>query len=318
MNLFIIGAGFTRALIPDAPLNGDVLQRLIEAKHAIASQLKTQYDTADIEVALTKLDVDLASTKSEELRKLRTDIDRALAECFFPYHMTEEIYRRTAWLGPFIDNAFADGDVAISLNYDCVFEGALDFGSKWRPKGGYGTAINCHDAIVAQALQSPVAVLKLHGSVSFIRAPYFDNDADGAVGFDVHEHFFPLSGKNSQLRFGGNNSARYIIAPSYVKIPTAEIAYMMLDAIQASSHAKNLIIIGCQLRPEDSFLTLLVTNFLRQRDWQQRRIVIVDPDATAISERIRRYWGMDISQQVSPIPENLEYAVDKLLHEIHA
>jgi hypothetical protein len=42
------------------------------------------------------------------------------------------------WLKKFMQTALFDGDVAISLNYDCVFEGALDCVGRWSPKGGYG------------------------------------------------------------------------------------------------------------------------------------------------------------------------------------
>ena len=45
---------------------------------------------------------------------------------------------QSPWLKNFMQSAIADGDVAISLNYDCVFEGSLDCIGKWSPKGGYG------------------------------------------------------------------------------------------------------------------------------------------------------------------------------------
>jgi len=98
-----------------------------------------------------------------------------------------------------------------------------------------------------------------------------------------------------------------------VKIPTVEVTYLMLDALRASTEAKNLIIIGSALRPEDAFLTILVTNFLRQESWRSRRIAIVDPAADYISDRLKDYWGVDVSAQILPIQDGLQAAVPRLL-----
>ena len=84
------------------------------------------------------------------------------------------------------------------------------------------------------------------------------------VSFEVNGNFFPRSEKYTHFGYGGGTGKRYVIAPSYVKIPTIEVAYLMLDALEASTKADRLIIIGSALRPEDGFLTMLATNFLRQ------------------------------------------------------
>ena len=52
----------------------------------------------------------------------------------------------------------------------------------------------------------------------------------------------------------------YLIAPSYVKVPTVEIAYLMLDALKAVAKAETLIIAAslnetqiCLNPPRDEF-----------------------------------------------------------------
>src|SRR5919198_4268019 len=80
---------------------------------------------------------------------------------------------------------------------------------------------------------SPVAVLKIHGSTSFRIAPYLDKPGSRAVNFAVNEDFFPRSGKNRHFEYGLSEKESYLIAPSYVKMPTVEIAYLMLDALKA-------------------------------------------------------------------------------------
>ena len=96
-------------------------------------------------------------------------IEWELASYFAAYSMSEELMARSPWLSNLIDGAFSPGDVAISLNYDCVLEGALDVREKWSANGGYGTAIN--NPLTADRPHSPIEVLKIDGSASFIIAP---------------------------------------------------------------------------------------------------------------------------------------------------
>jgi hypothetical protein len=102
---------------------------------------------------------------------------------------------------------------------------------------------------------SPITVLKIHGSTSFKIAAYADKQHCRSVTFVFDEWYFPKSAKNTHFGYGLGRGETYLIAPSYVKVPTVEITYLMIDALKAASESHNLIIIGCSLRPEDSFLT---------------------------------------------------------------
>lgn len=313
MNVFIIGAGFTKAIFPHAPLNRDLLQVLAaKSSESASALLRDRYKTEDIEIALTKLDVDIASSQEAELRSLRRRSESELADYFSSFLASEDLFAQSQWLAYLVDDVFASGDVAISLNYDCVLEGALDCRGKWSPNGGYGSSLDNPLANNDRTSKSPVTVLKIHGSANFIIAPYLDKPTASAVNFDFDERFFPRSAKNTHFGFGAGTGSSYVIAPSYVKIPTVEISYLMLDALTASSHAKNLVIIGSALRPEDSFLTVLVTNFLRQESWRSRKIMVVDPEAESISNRLKNYWGVNVSKQILPIPDQLQISVPRL------
>jgi hypothetical protein len=87
----------------------------------------------------------------------------------------------------------------------------------------------------------------------------------------------------------------------------------MLDALAASTNANNLIIIGSALRPEDGFLTLIVTNFLHQPSWERRKIIIVDPSANSIADRLKDYWVVNVSNQILAIQKPLQNSVADLL-----
>ena len=314
MNVFIIGAGFTKGLFPDAPLNADLIDALEKryARSAVGT-LRLRYGTSDIEIALTKLDVDIAQTATAADVALRQRAEKELGDYFAGFTVSPDLLSRTPWLTELIDQAFAPDDVAISLNYDCAFEGALDCRVKWSPRGGYGYSLDNPLVADDKFPVSPVTVLKIHGSASFVIAPYVDKPGSNAVNFVINEQFFPISGKGKNFRFGAGNARTYLIAPSYVKVPTLSIAYLMHDALSAVAKAENLIIIGTALRPEDSFLTVLLTKFLRHPSWKDRRILVVDPNASGIVARLKAFWGVNVSDQVLAISKPLQSAVDELV-----
>ncbi|MCD4675589.1 MAG: hypothetical protein K8S18_06275 [Desulfobacula sp.] len=163
---------------------------------------------------------------------------------------------------------------------------------------------------------SPVTVLKIHGSTTFKIAAYADKPHCRAVNFVFDECFFPKSAKNTHFDYGLGRGETYLIAPSYVKVPTVEITYCMIDALKAASESQNLIVVGCGLRPEDAFLTLLLTHFLRQPQWQNRRIIILDINANDIASRVKNYWGVNIEKCVVPIEGRIENSVEELIRVI--
>jgi hypothetical protein len=317
MNVFVIGAGFTKAVFPDAPLNSELFAALTNRSPCSSlKMLREQYKTEDIEIALTRLDADLALSHNEDTRMLRRNIESELASYFSSFCASDKLLAESEWLTQLIDDVFKDGDVAVSLNYDCALEGALDCRDKWSPNGGYGSSIENPLAYEDTTPRSPVTVLKIHGSSNFVIAPYADKPSSNHVSFNFYECFFPRSAKNKHFGYGVGRGRSYVIAPSYVKIPTVEMSYLMLDALKASSEAKNLILIGCSLRPEDSFLTVLMTSFLHQLSWPNRKIIIVDPAAESISDRLKGYWGVDVSNQILPIHGQIQFKVVNLLEAI--
>lgn len=150
MNTFIIGAGFTKAVFPEAPLNRDLLGALAEkSTDSAAAILWDTYKTDDIEIALTRLDADIAVSQgergslAEDGYKLRRRIETELGNYFSSFLASEELLERSQWLARFIDGVFIPGDVVISLNYDCVLEGALDYLLKARGSPAFPLPTMC-------------------------------------------------------------------------------------------------------------------------------------------------------------------------------
>ncbi len=317
MNLFLIGSGFTKSVFPQAPLNNDLISVLLRENPGGASRILTEkYNTGDIEVALTKLELDISVTSDEsergKLTELRANIILELVKHFHAYRASEELIGGLPWLRDFFGTVVNIGDTVISLNYDALFEGLLDCMGKWTPNGGYGNHFVYPFEDEESCAQSPVTVLKIHGSITFKSAPYFDKPQCKSVNFIFNEHYFPKTAKDKHFGYGLDNGEIYLIAPSYVKVPSVKITYSMIDGMQASSDATNLMVIGCGLRPEDTFLTLLLTNFLKHPDWKERRIIIVDPKANEIAGKIRHYWGVDVDRCIVPIQGILEKKIGEL------
>ncbi len=80
----------------------------------------------------------------------------------------------------------------------------------------------------------------------------------------------------------------------------------MLLVLEIAKAAKNLIIIGCGMRPEDNFLWMLLTRFLYGYPNEvNKKLVIVDPGADVLLDRIEHYCAGDIDKRVSIVPIRL-------------
>jgi hypothetical protein len=120
MNFFIIGSGFTKSIFSEAPLNNELLRAIDNGNLACASHYFTEkYQTDDIEIALTKLNVDIATSYYynrqlySELRDIRHKIEIDLGNYFTSYRATHELLDKALWLMNFMRYAMADGDVVL-------------------------------------------------------------------------------------------------------------------------------------------------------------------------------------------------------------
>ena len=179
-----------------------------------------------------------------------------------------------------------------------MLEGVLDYYKVWSPSKGYADVKVEIPGNAFEGLSNPknILVYKIHGSENFLTCGIKHEDIDPyQISLEVKQEIYPKSGVNSPLGVVSDQS--YIIAPSFVKTFYPQIERMMIGALCAATKAKNFIIIGCGLRPEDSFLYLLITNFLSSNDTDRRAtedksIIIVDPKAKEIEAKINdHYFG---------------------------
>jgi hypothetical protein len=323
-NTFISGAGFTKSIFDDAPLNNQLIDALLGVNPSgPLKEFSDEYNSRDIELVLTKLDIDIQQGKyASDNRK---EINAEIAGYFQRFRFRPEILGEKTWLETFATKLFLQDDVILNLNYDCFLEGLLDYVEVWNPNRGYGNITN---PLVEDSHINPmnIQILKIHGSEHFSSQPFQDKPESYFITYEFNESIFPRSAKNT---FYGRRSITraasdpsdvakpYIIAPSYVKIPPIEISYLMLDAIEAVKNSKNLIIIGCGMRSEDSYLWLLLTRFLVNDNWRERKIIIVDPQAARISQKIKQHWAVNLDNSIAEIPHKLETGIDELLGSLN-
>lgn len=310
--VFLIGAGFTKATFPQSPLNKDLLEAISNECGRMLVKYKSKYKSDDIEKLLTQLD--LEATEDDEIKSDRQKINAEISTYFSKYRFSELGTDTPPWLETFSINILKQNDSIICLNYDCLLEGALDYYGVWSPNEGYARINNMlSDSIPVNPKN--IRIFKIHGSENFVESSVIGkNPTQTAIGFNINSSIYPKSGADKHFGGGAKEPKPYIIAPSFVKIPHVDIAAMMLDLLKVAEVARNLVIIGCGMRPEDNFLWLVLTCFLNKFLELRKRLVIISPSAGEIWKRISNYWVGDICQfaEVSLIPCGIEHSFQAL------
>ena len=308
-NIFILGAGFTKAVIPDAPLNDELLKSMIgpEPDGSPIGLIWRKYNSTNLEYLLTQSDLELSS-KGENFRSdSRAAVSKQLAMFMREFRFDSDL----PWLAP-LREILSRNDVIISLNYDCFLEGFLDFHRMWSPKGGYDLIRHPMDDDLPEN-DLNIRILKIHGSENFTLAPVYDRPEWAVVGFEIDSSLYPRSGE-SRVFGGGIGSRPYLIAPSFTKEFGVELHWLLLEALGAARAARNLVIIGCGLRWEDSHLWLILTSFMKCPRWSKKRTIIVDPNAEGLCERLGRFWSRRVftTRSLVPISMGLREGLPKL------
>lgn len=301
--LFIIGSGFTNAATQGAaPLNKDLLQSIQTTAPDTWKSLTDRYACEDIEVILTRLDLEiLGDPDNTELCNLRKKAEASLSYYFKQFRYNEAIIEKSPWLLDFIRGAFAKNDTVVCINYDCLLEGLLDRCELWSTYDGYGKC-DAIGSVPIEPICSPVTVLKIHGSENFHRDAVIGSQSDKAFSFTTDESIFPVSGKSRFFCQPDKGAEEAVIAPSFVKVFPSALLCLMQQALDATIEAETLVLIGCGLRPEDTFLYQLLWRFLGTK----KRIFILDPYASDLSRRISITLEYDISKIVHPIDKSLQ------------
>jgi len=343
-NLFLIGSGFTKSVFPKAPLNADLLRSIIDDNpETLLRKYQIRYHTDDIEILLTRMDLETVELQSERLKQDRQKINEEIAGYIQQFRFGVRFKEKKdlqksecRWLESLAKELFKENDAIITLNYDCFLEGLLDYYKVWTPKGGYCVVEISVPGISVPQNPHNIRVCKIHGSENFKESYVLNGQGrTGQTQIDpiIDETIYPISGRNSCLGVVNNELTApksYIIAPSFVKIPHSQIEVMMVEALCCAAKAKNFIIIGCGLRPEDSFLWLLLASFLKNTtrvniqqsnypgQGDRKKLFVEDLCAEKIVEKIRNHCtDVDEFVEVKSSSRGLKEDIGLLIQELH-
>jgi hypothetical protein len=310
--VFLFGAGFTKAVFPSAPLNKELLNTVISNGGKTLAKYKEKYRTDDIEKLLTHFDLEVIERK--ELQKERSLIHAEISSYFSTYRISAFKEDLPVFLETFAKSILRINDTIISLNYDCFLEGVLDHYDVWSPNGGYARVVN---PLADSIPQNPknIKLYKIHGSENFVESSVIGKNRNQTdINYNIDGSIYPKSGAHSHLGGGIIKPGPYIIAPSFIKTPHSQITAMMLELLDIVKVARCLVIIGCGMRLEDSFLWLMLTRFLNIFTDYRKKLIIVDPSAERIWTRVSNYWVGDICgfADVLIIPCGIESGIEPL------
>lgn len=190
--VFVLGAGFTRAFVPAAPLitddygGADLVKKFKHFYHAsrvLDLELSRGNGRINIERLMTRLDgrmpYDFDQGANEELGMLLTELKKNFTRRI-QMARTELVY--TNELAAFARYCVDNHITCITFNYDDVFDEALWNVRKvynaesaepyWHPDGGYGffcrpSQVTVEDTPVQMDLETSMLLLKLHGSINW-------------------------------------------------------------------------------------------------------------------------------------------------------
>lgn len=301
-NIFIVGAGFDKSVFPELPLNDELLPLLIEEFNDFqhVRGFIDKYQTTNIEQILTSIDLEIASShngRRQYFEDARKWIEKSIVEYFEKFQFNDE--QKKPWTKSFMASVLQQNDVLVSLNYSCILDQMLDYYEVWSPYHGYSRHIeNVVEILSQQGLinnetKKNIQLCKIHGSVHFRKVN--DSQKKSLITFPINTKWFPENVKDSSREVGipEDETTIYIIAPSFIKTHHVQLLCMMEEILHNVGTAKNLIIMGCGMRPEDSFLWLLVSAFLNSA-CNGKRLIIVDPKAQAIMQRLEEFFFPEI------------------------
>lgn len=190
--VFVLGAGFTKAFLPNAPLmvddyNGEALaEKFIGFPHASRildwERSRESDRRINIERLMTRLDsrmpYDFDQGADEELGMLLTEVKKSFMQRLDNARKGEV---HSDELRPFAEYCVRNSVNCVTFNYDDVLDEALwkvnrdDRNSDvphWHPDSGYGFYCKASDSVIkgnswGEDVATSMLLLKLHGSINW-------------------------------------------------------------------------------------------------------------------------------------------------------
>lgn len=293
--VYLLGAGFSHAITDNnAPSTKDLGTRL-GALFPPSIKEKYNFSPENIELFLTKIDLDLLENK-ENNKKIETARFK-VTETLYQIFKTSNFCSNTKAGIDVSDTAkkvvgllFRENDAILTLNYDCYLENLLALNGKWDPYTGYGEYLTRKHQ--GEEKKKILNIYKLHGSVNFHTVVKSIDKKTGITETDIDFEINSSGDNFPKLDFyceARGSIQEYFIAPSYLKqFNYKGILQIWKEAALKIQQADVLIIMGCSLRNEDYPLIFLISQISNHVE-----IFIIDLQAEKITKRLQTILPID-------------------------
>jgi hypothetical protein len=271
--IYLLGAGFTRAVLGNrAPLTQDLMSKLDISEFP---EIREDHEetSPDIEQFLSVLDLKIIhfrqinNSLADRLNNLREVIVQQIINQVDIARLHVKKLDESPLMKKFIETVPCDARI-LTLNYDCVLDQGLYHSGRWLPFGGYCYSTFPHTNDDNNS-KDRILLLKLHGSCNFR-----DSEKDPEYfNIEITDSIFP----NIHATINTNPSNKpHILVMSYIKQFHNGIMSLWREAISFLREAEKLIVVGCSLREEDTFLRFALYHFGMKKNVDEFFIDIVD------------------------------------------
>lgn len=311
---YLVGAGFTRAVVGQkAPLTSELMQKLDIANFP---EIHEEYEKAfpDIEQFLSILDLNILHFRhvnrslSDQYNKIRENLIQQIVQHVDIDTLHIDNFGNYQLLKNFVETIPAKSSI-LSLNYDCILDQGLYSSGRWSPFGGYCYTTFPHTEQENDS-KDQILLFKLHGSCNFRDSEkgqeYFFIEISDELFPDIHSH---LNARNFAV-----NDKPHILVMSYIKQFHNGIMSLWRKAIASLKESEKLVVVGCSLREEDTFLRFALYHFGMKDGTESFYIDIVDKgqeNCHRIRDKIMTLVANPDSQIVNMFDDGLEGYLDR-------
>ena len=308
-DVFVLGAGFSKAIDPAMPtlpeLSREVIQRLNQLKFPIPDPLKDLDDNIELWITyLSQRQPWLTESDNDYNQSLASQIRKQIAEVMEERTATASQSEAPAWLSDLIRSWHQKRATVITLNYDTLIERAarkvrisddMDqiFTSHMYPP--YLVDVRARSGVGLYGGGEPhtLSLLKLHGSINWYysgRIDFFgENVLFAPVSYEVgdDEHFREPESKDKEI---------LIIPPLLEKtryFNNETVRKIWQEAGQALEKAASVYIIGYSFPDSDLAMKFFVLKHLRR---DETKVSVVNTDSK-IAKHYAKSLGMNVNSE---------------------
>ena len=316
-HVYVTGAGFTRAFVPNAPLlvddfGNDALVQAVRGLPRASRILETERNRhrdglIDIERLMTRLHelmpYDHGNSSTDELAFLLSELNRAFLR------RIQDALDGTEVAGTIMEFARHCAEIdatCVTFNYDDFLDAALYATNHWNPYWGYGFFCRPSANTVSEFSQGPnssdLLLLKLHGSVNWW--PRLGYTKPFALDAIVHHHGWDIS----RRLYRRDVVARHLEPEPVIVPPVLSksdlVAQPVLRLVWSLAHehlstADSVTFIGYSFPPADTAARVLFEEALADLPPQAVTVVVLETHADRIAALKSRY-----REVLGPIPDD--------------